>query len=63
MRLIHDKWCICELKVKCLRLITFLETDDVYTKKSAAKELRVMLKMLDQFEDSYNTLDITDTTN
>ncbi|WP_456273667.1 hypothetical protein [Bacillus sp. AK031] len=44
---LYEKWDIVEVKLKCLKLLSFLEYDEVYTKKHATKELRTIIHLLD----------------
>ncbi|MBU9721328.1 MULTISPECIES: hypothetical protein [Bacillaceae] len=48
---LYDKWDIVEVKLKCIRLLSFLEYDEIYTKKHAAKELREIITMLDEMDE------------
>jgi hypothetical protein len=48
---IYYKSEIVAVKLKCLRLLGFLEYDEIYTKKHAAKEMRKIIKLLDEMEE------------
>lgn len=48
---LSDKWYIVEMKLKCIKMLSFLENDEIYTKKDAAKEIREIIKLLDEMEE------------
>ena len=51
MRL-YNKWEIVEVKLECIKLLCFLEHDEIYSKKHAAKEMRKIINLLDEMDRS-----------
>ncbi|MDE5412720.1 hypothetical protein [Alkalihalobacterium chitinilyticum] len=51
MKNISDKWGIVEVKLKCIRLLSFLEYDEIYTKEHAANEMRKIIELLDEMDE------------